>query len=501
MRRDPPPQRLDLGEPPLGIRAGKDQEKLLPAHPGGQPAFADRGGQHQGDRPQDLVADLVGQRVVDPLEVVQVDQRHRQVFGVREQHRQPLVHDPPVEHPGQSVPPGHLLEAPAVLPRLRRVHHGLQRPGPGVVFLRPERHGLGAVQLVLLVRLLVPPLRGVQLRAFGPPTRPQTREVRLHGQRVEPLQRLPRAPGVAAQPLRPGEGQQHLGQRERLGRRGREDRCQRLFDLGVPAELHLGARDRVEMAGTEHDPVGRGQRLHPLRRGHGRLRLPGLVRGVGEIVEDPDPEGDVPDRVRDPLGGAVALQRLRDGPGLGQLVGEPQDMVRTEPRAGVLVQPLHGPDGVLECDARFADAAEEQGQQPVPAGQQMPVAALGGPPVHLTDHPGARGVLAGPAEHVRLDQLGTQPQVLQAEAVALRLQVDRRLVRGVHIGVRHHLQVVEQCREAGALVVHPCARRHGRPLGHPPGRSGEDRSPKIIGVRAAELYASMTTGITMGLRR
>src|SRR5262249_26311203 len=106
--------------------AGEDQDELLAAEPGGG-----SGGQilfqQVGDGDQHPVASVVGQRVVDLFEMVQVDhgdgERGAGRGGLVDQGGQVLVDVTPVAQAGERVTAGLFAEAFGVLVRLGGLEH------------------------------------------------------------------------------------------------------------------------------------------------------------------------------------------------------------------------------------------------------------------------------------------------------------------------------------------------------------------------------------------
>ena len=75
------PQVLGDGERPRLAGAGEHERELLAAEPRRHVAGAARGPQHVGEAPQHVVARVVAERVVDALEVVEVEHQQRQLAG------------------------------------------------------------------------------------------------------------------------------------------------------------------------------------------------------------------------------------------------------------------------------------------------------------------------------------------------------------------------------------------------------------------------------------
>ena len=90
-----------------GIEPGQDQHELVAAEPRDGVRLAHRAGQPLRDRLQQLVAGIVAERVVDALEVVEIEEQAGDVRAValrlREDLLQPLVQQRAVGQPGQDV--------------------------------------------------------------------------------------------------------------------------------------------------------------------------------------------------------------------------------------------------------------------------------------------------------------------------------------------------------------------------------------------------------------
>ena len=98
-----------------GAGVGQDDGELVAAHPVGEVRAAARGPDRVGQRLQALVAGLVAVRVVDGLEVVDVEEQERQRHaGARERpaaRARGLVEGAMVAQPGERVGDGHLGQA------------------------------------------------------------------------------------------------------------------------------------------------------------------------------------------------------------------------------------------------------------------------------------------------------------------------------------------------------------------------------------------------------
>ena len=83
-----------------GIEARKDDDEFVAAEPRDGVGFAHRGREPLRDRLQQLIARIVAQRVVDPLEVIEVEEQARDVRAValrlREDLLQPLIEERPI---------------------------------------------------------------------------------------------------------------------------------------------------------------------------------------------------------------------------------------------------------------------------------------------------------------------------------------------------------------------------------------------------------------------
>ena len=125
--------------------------------------------QQLGDGAQHPVADLVGAGVVDPLEVVEVEEGDGDGLGggagPLEQPGELLVDEAPVVEPGERVAQRQLPVAAGLPARLGGLVHGLQRAGAGVPLARTGGPSTScAVPLVLLERRAEVAAAGVQLR-------------------------------------------------------------------------------------------------------------------------------------------------------------------------------------------------------------------------------------------------------------------------------------------------------------------------------------------------
>ena len=89
------------------IESRQDHDELVAAEPRHGVRFAHRGGEPLRDRLQQLVARVVTERVVDPLEVIEVEEEARDVRAVAlrlgEDLLQPLVEQRPVREAGEDV--------------------------------------------------------------------------------------------------------------------------------------------------------------------------------------------------------------------------------------------------------------------------------------------------------------------------------------------------------------------------------------------------------------
>ena len=137
----------------------QQQQELLAAHPGRQPVLdvVDRRLEQLGHLAQHLVTDGVRQRVVDPLEVVEVDQADGEdgtaATGLAQQVVEAGVEVPPVVQPGQRVAPGQLTEVVAAAAGLRRLEDRVQGLRPAVPLHGPH---LDVGQVVVAVASRTP---------------------------------------------------------------------------------------------------------------------------------------------------------------------------------------------------------------------------------------------------------------------------------------------------------------------------------------------------------
>jgi hypothetical protein len=151
--------REHLGDPSGGVgeavardavgqsrRQVEERDELVTAEAGDQPG-ADGGGQPAGDGDEHLVAGPVAERVVDPLEVVEVhqDRHQRLAVGRTDQRRPDAVEPAAVRQAGEVVVPGGVLLTAQLGPE--PVQLLLGRPRPPCVPDRGQRgqdHKAGA---------------------------------------------------------------------------------------------------------------------------------------------------------------------------------------------------------------------------------------------------------------------------------------------------------------------------------------------------------------------
>ena len=139
----------DLHGAPLGILvADHEHGELVAAEPGDDVVAADRVHEPGRDAAQQLVADRVPERVVDALEVVEVDEHHRDLaLGVAlERLAHALAEQRAVGQPGQRVVVGLVLE---LVLEVAQLGDGLLEAvvlerGAGVGGQRLEQRAIGA---------------------------------------------------------------------------------------------------------------------------------------------------------------------------------------------------------------------------------------------------------------------------------------------------------------------------------------------------------------------
>ena len=127
---DPCRDLLDLG----GVRGALDEDReLVAAEPRRDVVGAQGGGEASGDGDQQLVARSVPHRVVDELEVVEVDQEdpHDPAVVGRECTLHPVAEQDPVREPGERVVVGPVGELVLELPLFGHVPHGEHDPADG----------------------------------------------------------------------------------------------------------------------------------------------------------------------------------------------------------------------------------------------------------------------------------------------------------------------------------------------------------------------------------
>src|SRR4051794_32022221 len=292
---DPQPQVLAPACRLLGRHTREDQEKLLATKPGGEARTGRRLGQQIRDVLQHGVAGVVRERVIDPLEVVQVDdgQRQRRTAnpGLAEQGGQPLVDVPPVVQAGQRVPVGHLAEVLADPAGFGRLEHRLQRPGAGVALARVHGGGLGVERAVLVVRPLELPGSGEQRRLLLADPRPYAGQTALIADAPGRVQRLLGRLVPLVQAARLGQREPALGDgvallAQRAALTVVQHRAERLLNRVVLLRHHLHPGDRVELVRAELPPAALLHQAHVVDQAVGRGHVVVLVRRVGHVVED-----------------------------------------------------------------------------------------------------------------------------------------------------------------------------------------------------------------------
>ena len=105
-----PDRRMDFINEPSGFRpvldSGLNDGELVAAEPGRHVGFLEATAQALGDALEQLIADRMAERVVDALELVDVDIEHRQLLARPyrlERLFQPLAEQDPVRQVGQPV--------------------------------------------------------------------------------------------------------------------------------------------------------------------------------------------------------------------------------------------------------------------------------------------------------------------------------------------------------------------------------------------------------------
>ena len=105
--------------------AGEHERELLAAEPRRHVGRAAHGPQHVGEAPQHLVARVVAERVVDALEVVEVEHQQRQLAGGAERVEVGVdarLEAAAVAQPGQRVVGGEVAQAVELARGLDRAH-------------------------------------------------------------------------------------------------------------------------------------------------------------------------------------------------------------------------------------------------------------------------------------------------------------------------------------------------------------------------------------------
>ena len=354
---------------PVGIGVGQDQHEFVPAHARHGVLLAHLLAHAPRHRNQQFIANAVPQRVVDVLEMIQIEEHQRQRFAVAlgqaEVVCEAVAQQGPVGQAGQQIEMRHPADALLVGLALADIGEdgdemrgfalGVGNPADG----EPLRIYLAVLALVphlalpQMIRMDAAPHAAVE-RCIVPPRRQDAR--------VAPLHLFGGVPGDG------GEGridQQNfvvrirhhdavVAVREHLG-------CQALLRLGsfsldgtaneMGHALHQGEVVRVQTGLAPAVHIQHAQHLAGVRHnGYGPARRqPRLMRhGVHDRAQ-----GAIDQRLRlarsgaeiHPAPGAVVVRGGRNRTGLCQQVLQGADRLRCDLARGLVQQPDHTPVG------------------------------------------------------------------------------------------------------------------------------------------------------------
>ena len=129
-------------------------------------------------------------------------------------------------------------------------------------------------------------------------------------------------------------------------------------------------------------------------------------------------------------------------------------MVHPHGRVGVLVQQVHGPDGVLEGQRDVAELLEHRREHEVTAGEGAAGVVVGGPAVHVLGDPAGLGDVAAAAEQVGLDELGAVLELGEAQLARRGHRLLGAVLGAAAVEPGEHLQLDHGRQQlAGARVV------------------------------------------------
>ena len=256
-------------------------DELVAAEPGHSVRLADDGLQVLGRSHEQLVAGLVAQGVVDPLDVVEVDEQDGDVAAVPARAGQrllePVQQQPAVGQAGEGVVQGECHQLVLGGPPGGDVLDHADREGGAVLFVptgvdqHPDHGAVAADQPALGARSRLPPPDHAQPRVLG---RLDLVGVHEPGERRAD-QLLPRVAEEGAQRV------VHLDEEALVGEQGHADR-ERTEDLGEPGlvGVHAGLPEdsHDERPALDGDLLSLGGQLRP---GHRAEDLPPGHPGCG----------------------------------------------------------------------------------------------------------------------------------------------------------------------------------------------------------------------------
>ena len=293
--------------------------ELVAAEPGGDLVLAEAG-EPLADALQQLVAELVAERVVHLLEVVDVEQQHDRPHVAGGERRVDLgAEERPVRQPGQLVVVGAPLDLVHLAPDPERDapedrherdeeedQHGLEDPGD-----RQEGRVRGARDR----RVVLVDDDDAGAAANGDGGVGAERLALLHGRDVAADDPLPRLGGVLGRgDARPDQAVVGAVGDGAVGRDERREQDALVEDAVREEVVELGAAGRVRRAGSRSPAATRAGRCSRARApAPSRRARPGRCRSGGRRAGSPPRRARARSRCRPRSGGRAAADRSRRG--------------------------------------------------------------------------------------------------------------------------------------------------------------------------------------------
>ena len=183
--------------------------------------------------------------------------------------------------------------------------------------------------------------------------------------------------------------------------------------------------------------------------------------GVGPVVEHHQLAVDVAEFLGHELDLGVPLPG-RLVPVEGEAVAEPRQVVDPHGRVGVLVEQVHGPDGVLQGQRDVAELLEHRRQHEVTAGEGAAGVVVGGPAVHVLGDPAGLGDVAATAEQVGLDELRALLELGEAQLARGGDRLLGALLGAAAVEAGEHLQLDHGRQQLGGARVADGRRERGQ---------------------------------------